>query len=505
MTAAPRSWTQRVHHFFYEEEVPYGLALVRMALPIVMLFMIAVRWPVTREIFSADGSPSQLSVGYGYGNLFPEFSGAVAVALMSLLVFTSVTSSIGWCTRVSMIITFVLFTYFCWMDAISTTTKYTVIATHGFLILALSPCGAVWSVDAWLANYRRQAWPGAPAIARPKFPVWPRRLLQFLIATVYFGAAVTKMQTPSFFSGDQLQAWMLTHINYRHPVGEYLSLYPVLLVAFGYVVIVWEVTFIFLVWNRNFWRTPILAIGVCFHFMTSLTLGLLIFPATCYSLYLAFADEADVQLAAATFRRLRRRFAGLNSAVRTFHGWTSTWNLARWQRLATVGFAASTGLIMLGGAALEYQLDPYGERRPEGRHQLVAIEPELVQQMLAPTPGLRDVDKFFAIDTGTILVGDLLADRRTTFRQGERLIAQCHLNSPHEDMWIEMHLHDADNHLVARRSQVATREMYRTHFHYDVSEATEPGDYTLVIQTAGREVLHKPITVLPRSRSAAAN
>lgn len=505
MSAAPRAWKQQLNHFFYQEEVPYGLALVRMALPMVMLFMIGVRWPVTREIFSADGSPAQLSVGYGFGNMFPEFSGPVAVALMSLLVFSSITASIGWCTRPSMIITFVLFTYFCWMDSISTTTKYTVIATHGFLILALSPCGAVWSVDAWLANYRRQQWPGMPAIERPKFPVWPRRLLQFMIAFVYFGSSVTKMQTPAFFSGDQLQAWMLTHINYRHPVGEYLSLYPVLLVAFSYIVIVWEVTFIFLVWNRNFWRTPILVLGVGFHFMTSLTLGLLIFPATCYSIYLAFVDEQDVQQAAAVFRRFRRRFQGLNLLVRNFDGWTSKWNMARWQQPATVGFAAATALAMLGGVALEYQLDPYGERRPEGRHQLVAIDPEMVQQMLAPTPNLRDVDKFFAIDTGTILVGDLLANRRTVFRQGERMIAQCHLNPPHEDMWIDMHLHDADNHLVARVSQVATREMFRAHFHYDLCDATEPGDYTLVIQTAGREVLRKPITVLPKARSAAAN
>lgn len=505
MHAAPMSWTRRVHHFFYAEEVPYGLALVRMALPMVMLFIIAVRWPVAREIFSADGAPSQLSVGYGYGNMFPEFSGSIAVALISLLVFTSVTSSIGWCTRPSLVITFVLFVYFCWMDAISTTTKYTAIAAHAYLLLAVSPCGAVWSIDAWLANYRRQRWPGAAAVARPTFPVWPRRLMQFLIGLVYFGAAITKMQTPGFFSGDQLQTWMLTHINYRHPVGEYLSLYPVLLVIFGYVVIVWEVIFVFLVWNRSFWRPAILAVGVCFHFMTSLTLGLLIFPATCYSLYLSFVDEEDVQRAAAAFRRWRRRFAGVNALVAAAGAWLASLDGARWRRLAPAAFVSCAVFVMGGGMALEYQLDPYGERRPEGRHSLTAIDPELVQQMLAPTPPLRDVDKFFAIDTGTIQVGDLLANRRTTFRQGERLIAQCHLNAPHEDMWIEMHLHDSDNHRVARRTQIATREMFRAHFHYDITQATEPGEYTLVIQTAGREVLRKPITILPASRSASAN
>jgi hypothetical protein len=497
MSAATTNWRERVEEFFYHEEVPYGQALVRMGMPIVMLFMVVPRWPVARELFSADGAPSQVSVGYGYGSLFPELPGSLAVALMSLLVFTSVTSAIGWRTRPSLIVTFLLYTYFCWMDAISTTTKYTSIASHAFLLLAVSPCGAVWSVDAWLANDRRAKWPAATAVERPKHPVWSRRLMQFLMGLIYFGAAVTKMQTPGFFSGDQLQAWMLTHINYRHPVGEYLSLYPVLLVAFSYIAIVWELLFVFLVWNKGFWRTAILALGVCFHFMTSLTLGLLIFPATCYTLYLAFVDEEDVQQAAAWFRRVCRRFRALNAVVRAWSGRLSQGNGTRWAGISWPAFLAAAALVMVGGAAIEYQMDPYGQRRPEGPYSLVPVDPDLLETMLAPTPQLRDVDKFFAIDTGTILVGDLLANRRTTFRQGERLIAQCHLNVPHEDMWIEMHLYDSDNHLMARDPKIATREMYRAHFHYDVCTCTPPGEYSLAILTAGREVLRKPITILP--------
>ena len=499
------SWKSRVEQFFFAEEVPYGLALVRMSLPIVMLFMIVPRWFVTREIFSADGSPSQLSVGYGYGSMFPEFSGTVAVALNSLLVLASVTAAIGWCTRPSMIITFVLFTYFCWLDAISTTTKYTVIATHVFLILSVSHCGAVWSVDAWLANRRRQSWPGMAAVARPTFPVWPRRLLQLLIGAIYFGAALTKIQTSGFFSSDQLQAWMLTHINFRHPVGEYFALYPAILVVFAYVVVVWELLFSFIIWQRTFWRPVMLAIGVSFHFMTSLTLGLLIFPATCYCTYLAFVDEQDVQHAFAAMRKFCRKTSWLKFAVPQIASGISASAPALVRRTAPLAFAALAVGWMGAGVAWEHHLDPYGIRRPEGRHQLVAIDPEIAQAMLAPTTPLRDIDKFFAIDTGTFQFGDLLVDRRSSYRHGEKMIAQCHLNVPHEDMWIEMQLLDSENHLVARKNQVAARELYRAHFEYDITEATEPGDYTLVIRTAGNEVLRKPVTIFPRSRSMFGN
>ncbi len=505
MTTGWNAWKQKLNRFFYEEEVPYALAMMRMAIPVVMLFMVIPRWPVARELFSADGAPSQLSVNFGHGNLFPVFSGEVVVALMTLLVFTSITAAIGWHTRISMFLTWVLFTYFAWMDSVSTTTKYTSIATHFFFLLTISPCGAVWSVDAWLANYRRQSWPGLPSIDWPKFPVWPRRMIQFFMGVVYFGAAITKLQTPSFITGDELQAWMMTHINYRHPIGEYLAMYPALLMAFCYIALVWEVLFIFLIWEKTFWRPLILAVGVCFHFMTTLTLGLLIFPATCYSLYLAFVEPEDVQRAAATFRGLCRRFKGLGFVVARCGALLTTANPFHWRNPARIAFVATAVLAMIAGLALEYQMDPYGERRPEGRHQLAEMDPEMIQQMLAPTPALRDVDKFFSIDTGSMLMGDILADRRVKFRQGERLIAQCHLIAPHEDMWIEFHLLDSGNRLVTRIPQVATREMFRIHLKYDLTEAIEPGNYTVVIQTAGREVLRKPIEVLASKRSAVAN
>lgn len=505
MQSASLRWTDRVRHFFYEEEVPYAMALIRIMMPVISIFMVGPRWPVAREIFSADGAPSQLSYGYGYGNLLPEFSGELTVALCALLLFTCITSAIGWMTRPSLIITFVLYTYFSCLDAMSTETKYTVIASHVFLLLAVSPCGAVWSVDAWLANYRRQAWPGLPPVARPRFPVWPRRLMQLLIGGIYFGAAMTKIQTEGFFSGDQLQAWMLTHINYRHPIGEYFSLYPVLLVAFGYVVAVFEILFIFLVWQRIFWRPFLISVGILFHFMTSLTLGLLLFPATCYALYLSFIEPGDVQRTLAAFRKFVRGNPRLRYAVDRLAAQAASWNPLRWRTAARLGFLAAAAACMGAGVAVEYQLDPYGLRRPEGPHQLVEVDPDLVRQMLAPTPPLRDIDKFFAIDTGTVQFGDMLVDRRSSFRPGERMIAQCHLMLPHEDMWIEMHLLDNENHLVGRRSTVATREMYRAHFIYDLNPAIEPGDYTLVVKTAGNEVMRKPVTVLPKKHSALAN
>jgi hypothetical protein len=482
--------------FFFALETPYGMACMRIMLPLVMFSMVLPRWPYTRELYSSDGATAPLAVGYGYFSLLPEFSGEVAVALHSILVLALCCVLVGYKTRWALVLSLVIYPYLSLLDAISTMTKYTVITTHLLLLLSCSNCGAIWSVDAWLRG-------GNDPLNMPKFAAWPRRLAQLLIGIVYFGAAITKMNTPTFLSGDQMQLWMLTHINFRHPIGEWLSLYPVLLKAMAYVVLVWEVTFVFLVW-RGMWRPWVLAIGVVFHFMTTVTLGLFIFPMTCYSAYMAFIDEHDIPL-------LKRWLAGplayahhaleaLRHAVERLFGRPAGWGYA-----AHAVFPALMLATAGGGVGLEYWMDPYGVRRPEGRHQLQPLDPEFAQRLLAPTPKIRDQDKFFAIDTGSFLVGDLLGDRRKVFRQGETLIAQCHLVPPHEDMWIECKFLDGDNRLVDRIGNIATRDAFRLNFPYNITDATPPGDYTLVFETAGREVLRKRVTIVDNNPQANAN
>lgn len=505
MTTQNDGFRARVDRFFFAMEVPYAMALIRIAFPIVLMGMVLPRWYVVRELFSTDGATAQISTGYGY-SLLPEFSGTVAVALYAIMIFTLLTASIGWCTRVSLAISAVLFTYFSMLDYVSTLTKYTVIATHVLFLLTLSASGSLWSVDAWLAGRKKNHWPGQPSAEYQKFPCWPRRLLQLFIGVVYFGAAITKMHTPLFFTGDMLQYWMQTHINFKHPIGEYMSLYPIMLVSFAYVTIIWEVTFVFLSWKGS-WRAIMLTLGVVFHFMTTLTLGLLMFPMICYCTYLSFMDEEDLHQAAAWFRRQSRRLNWLKTSVQrltTVREWMGQ-PASSWKTSARAAFVFSMALFAVANVEVEHWMDLYGERRPEGRHQLVAMDQDEVTKLMAPTEPFRISDHFFAIDIGTILVGDRLADRRSEFRQGEKLIAQCNLTPPHADMYIECMLQNSDNVIVDRWGSIATREMFRTNFSYQFSDATPPGEYHLVVETAGTPILKKKFQLLERRGKVAAN
>jgi hypothetical protein len=471
-----------VREFFFAEEVPYGLALCRMALPVILLYVVLRRWVHAREFFSSDGGVAPLADNYGYFNMLPVPSGTMAVILMTLLVVFLVTTMIGWRTRISLVGCLLIYTYLNLLDCLSTFTKYSAIASHVLLLLSLSRCGTVWSVDAWLARRTQPL-----RLDPPRFPAWPRRLMQLFIGMVYLGAAITKIHTPTFFSGDQLRFWLMTDVNNANPMGEQLTLYPVLVVTMAYISIVWEIVFIFICW-RGHGRWIMLLLGAGFHLGTRQTLGLHIFPWVSMVTYLAFINAGDV--------------------VR-WRGWLSrVWNpgtedkavvvplAAHWRGRLALAFPATLLVTAVLGVELEYQLDPYGIRRPEGPYELVELDPAAVEAMLESNPAIRPEDLVHSLEMGEMLIGGYVVGHKSTFRQGERLFAQCTLNPPHPDLVIECNLHDSEDRLLDRVHQMVPREAFRANFLYVLHDALVPGEYTLVVRCGGHEVARRRIVLL---------
>lgn len=494
----------RTRQFFHAEEVPYGLAIVRILLPLAMLLPMLQRWPHIRELYSLDGAPLPLSIGYGYGDMLPFLPAGPAVALYSAMLFFLFAGSLGWHTRLSLILGTSLYTYFNFLDGVSTITKYSVIAVDVMIVLSLSNCGAIWSVDSRRKQLsRRGSWPGEPALIRPRYAVWPRRLGQFLIASVYFGAAITKIHTHAFFSGDQLRFWMLSNLNFDNPLGNYFAMNPALLIISAYITIVWEMAFLFLCW-RGWSRIIMLIIGAGFHLMTCLTLGLYIFPMICLSIYFCFLEESDVRQIAASWRRLKRR--------RT---WLANWQAPRWTAPAiswipdSLQFSSPAlfGLLVLLISTVsieaEHQLDPYSTRRAAGPLPLRQMDTQVALSMINGDRPIREADKFFSFETGTTVIGGNLANHRSAFQPGERVLVQCNLNPPHEDLWVECNLHDAAGRLIERNGSVVTRENLRCNFYYDLT--LEPGEYELVLKSSGIEISRRQITLLGNGSAPLAN
>ncbi len=279
----------RLGEFFYAEEVPYGLALMRIVISIALLMAMVPRWQFARELYSSDGGASPIWNVYAHTPLFPEPSGAAAVAIHSVLIFALIAACLGWCARFSMIVVSASYILLDSLDTVGTMNKYSVIASHLVFLLCFSQCGAVWSLDNWFrrSRLRRAGVPAELADQPQRFPAWPRRLVQLLVGAIYIGAALTKVKVPAYFTGEQLQTWMITSYNVPNPIGNLLEPYPALLSIFGLVALVWECAFIFLAW-KGISRILMLGVGSTFHIMTLLTLGLWLFPAICISSYLSF-------------------------------------------------------------------------------------------------------------------------------------------------------------------------------------------------------------------------
>lgn len=488
--------SHNVSRFFFDEEVPFGLAIVRILLPLILLLDMVPRWFHARELYSLDGAAAPLAINYGYANFLPTPSGVVAVALASVLLLTLISASIGWCTRVSLVLATVLYTYLTLLDCLGTMTKYTVIASHGLLLLTMSDCGSLWSIDAILKHRREngsmlQSLPGA---GHRRSAAWPRRLMQLLIGLVYLGAAFTKMHTPAFFSSDQMRQWMLTNVNSANPIGEWVSFYPGTLVVSAYITIVWEVLFVFIAW-RGWGRFWMLLLGVLFHLGTALLLGLHIFPLVCCSIYFCFFNERDAQSIGRRLRRISRRGSRWAFAVRQATVRIPSLVPGRRPLTANVVFGLCVPAVALAGVGAEYQLDPLHDRDASGRLALVELDPEVVKPMLRPSERIRESDKFLSFDLGSEMFGDVLVNHRDSFQYGERVLAQCTLTPPHEDMWIECNLHDSENRLIDRVGQVIDRTTLRSNYVFEMLPALVPGRYFLVVRSGGQEITRRSFTL----------
>lgn len=509
------SETGLLRDFFFRREIPCGMALMRIFLPCTLLIDVLQRWPHVREIYSADGAPGPLADNFGYLHFLPEFPGSVAVALFTAMTFLLVTSSIGWCTRFSLLASTVLYAYFGLMDCMSTITKYTVIATHLLLLLGLSDCGVLWSVDAWLRR-RRGA---APSNEELRSEVWPQRLVQLLLGFIYFGAAITKIHTPAFFSGDQLMYWMMTYINNQHALGDLLAQFPLVLSVMGYVTITWELVFLFTVFQPRL-KWWVLAIGALFHLMTAFTLGLYVFPLVMIASYLPFVTPEEVRHMAGwpLFRRWSARgvttLENEDPAASTSPAFLRA--LFGTPGSAWASFAAMLLATCSAAVAIEHRMDPYAMRGPGGPMPLRELSQDEVDRFFGPEKPLRGTDKLLAFDLGTTMVGEHLVGQRREYRQGEQFFAQLTLSPPHEDMWIECilttaleqetedgRIETAPGKQMIKVGQAVARESFRANFVFKLDESCEPGQYLLRLKSGKEQIGLRKFTLLPNEKAAA--
>jgi hypothetical protein len=186
---------------------------------------------------------------------------------------------------VSMLI-FLLFTLGLWTRATSVLALFTAIsyahrvpaALFGLdqinvmltLYLSIGPSGQTLSLDRWLKVRRLGA--NAPGPVASASANLAQRLIQFHMCVIYLFAGLSKLQGPSWWSGEAM--WRaFANLEYQSLDMTWLAWHPWLVNLMTHVSVVWEISFCVLIW-KPLCRPLVLAGAVLLHVGIGLCLGM---------------------------------------------------------------------------------------------------------------------------------------------------------------------------------------------------------------------------------------
>jgi hypothetical protein len=443
--------------FFFDTEVPWALALVRIGVALVVLADLLPRFPHALELYSTAGLPMPVPLWSDQGPCVPALRPEWAVTLHGAAIFLALAVLVGWQTRLALPALFGLYGYFTLLDLPGSMSKYGLLAAHVLLVLVPSQCGAVFSVDA--LTWRRDRADGPP-----RAPVWPRRLIQLLVVSLYLGAANEDAG--------------------HHPLGQLLAFSTPLVLLLSYATVFFQILFPFLVWVRKV-RYWILALGVLFHLSHGPTLDIWIFPAMVVVCYAAFIEEEDCRRFASAARRVAGAW-GERSGQEQRRGW------ALRPGTSSVAFVLALIAFEVAAGAVQRKLDTSQLLAASHSPELPPLAESAGKRLFEERP-LQPQDYFLFVDVGSWANQDRLLNSRRRFRLGEELIAYAELLQPHAQLYFTWTLSDQDGNLLAEQHRLAAPQASRDHHRFQLDADMPIGPLDVVLRCAGREVFRRRI------------
>ena len=152
-------------------------------------------------------------------------------------------------------------------------------------------------------------------------------------------------------------------------------------------------------------------------------------------------------------------------------------------------------IVLVLSAEADYRLDVYGIRRNHGPLPLKKMDATVARTLINSQRPLREKDKFFSFDIGSMMMAGQLANRKTEFSYGDVVIAQCNINPPHEDLWVECVIEDDQNRIIDVAGQFVTRDQLYSSFPYQTGNKLVPGNYWVVLKSSGQEISRRQFTL----------
>jgi vitamin K-dependent gamma-carboxylase-like protein len=298
--------------FWFSAQPAYTLGLVRIAFGALVVYVTLDLLPGMPVLFSEKGPvPSQPSAddhrwidAFQFGILQIWTSDTAVLIAWTLLLLSAISLTVGWHSRVSALLVWVLFVSFVRRNPLILYAGDQVMTNTG-LILALSSCGAALSLD-----QRRRTGRFWSAEERAR---WPVRLMQAQLSLIYLFSAQTKFIGEAWNDGSAVSfPWRMYHDWAILPVPLWLAENSFLVNVATWGTMLIETSLAILVWNRRC-RYWVLGAGVVLHTLIWLNMSVMFFSLAMLILYLAWVPWETVRdlpdrVKLAVGRRFNRRF-----------------------------------------------------------------------------------------------------------------------------------------------------------------------------------------------------
>jgi hypothetical protein len=272
--------------FWFRREPAYTLGLVRIAFGALAVVWTLWLLPIRKDLLGPNGvTPTQPAFPYNWGIFQVWPSDHAILVAWALLVVAAVMLTLGWHSRLSAILVFVLIMSFQHRNQWVFNAGDAVVRLES-LFLALAPCGAALSLD-----QRRRTRSFWSAQTRP---MWPIRLMQVQLSIIYLASVQMKLSGETWVNGTAVSyALRLTDMQ-RLPAPHWLVTNAVLINVITWGALGIELAVGVLVWNRRL-RPWVLAAGVLLHLTIDFTLQIGIFSYAMLVLYLAWVPPKTVE------------------------------------------------------------------------------------------------------------------------------------------------------------------------------------------------------------------
>lgn len=296
--------------FWFTPAAPHTLALIRI-LAGAMLFYTHLVWAIDLEAFlgrhawvtsAVSRQMQQRTFAWSYLWYFDSPAALWTLHVLALVVFAMLTA--GLFTRITSVVSCFITLCYCHrlQGALFGLDQVNAMLA---MYLMIGPCGAVYSVDRWLAARTKgtERTQGTEKTQVPSPTVSANiaiRLMQLHMCVIYLFGGIGKMRGELWWDGSAFW-YSVANLEYQSWDMTWLVAYPVLIAALSHVTVFWETFYCFLIWPR-LTRPITLLMAVFVHGGIVLFLGMPTFGLAMIVGNMAFLSPDTVRRLFATVR-----------------------------------------------------------------------------------------------------------------------------------------------------------------------------------------------------------